>query len=155
MLLWFKTQRGTVAILDATNSTKERRRWIYDVLRVANVNVLFVESKCDDQSLIMSNIMEVKTTSPDYIGQDPEVAARDFRNRIANYEKVYETIDESEKEYPYVKLINVGHNVVINLINDYLSSRLVYYLTVLHIKPRSIWLSRVRDSPSATMCLCC
>lgn len=29
---------------------------------------LFVESKCDDDAVIMSNIMEVKTTSPDYIG---------------------------------------------------------------------------------------
>lgn len=154
MLLWFKTQNGTVAILDATNSTKERRKWIYEVLQSSNINVLFVESKCDDESLIMANIMEVKTTSPDYKGQDPEVAAKDFRNRIANYEKVYETIDESEKDLPYVKLINVGHNVVINMINDYLSSRLVYYLTVLHIKPRSIWLSRVSSIPTVSPCHC-
>ncbi|KKY20842.1 putative fructose-bisphosphatase [Phaeomoniella chlamydospora] len=146
MLLWFKLRKGTVAILDATNSTKERRKWIYDVLTASNVDVLFVESRCDDESLIMANIMEVKTTSPDYEGQDPETAARDFRNRIANYEKVYESIDESEKHYAYVKLVNVGHNVIINLIKDYLSSRLVYYLTVLHIKPRSIWLSRHGES---------
>jgi len=37
--------------------------------------------------------------------------------------------------------------VVINLIQDYLQSRLVYYLTNLHIKPRSIWLSRVCQHP--------
>lgn len=36
--------------------------------------------------------------------------------------------------------------VVINLIQDYLQSRLVYYLTNLHIKPRSIWLSRHGES---------
>ena len=143
LILYFKTGLGTVAILDATNSTKERRKWIHEVLTAAKVDVLFVESKCDDESLIMSNIIEVKTTSPDYVGQDPEEAARDFRNRIKNYEAVYESIDESEKHYSYVKLVNVGHNVIINLIKDYLSSRLVYYLTVLHIKPRSIWLSRV------------
>ena len=29
---------------------------------------LFVESKCDDEDLIMSNILEVKTSSPDYVG---------------------------------------------------------------------------------------
>lgn len=98
--------------------------------------------------------------------QDPEEAAKDFRDRIRNYEKVYQTIDESERQLTYVKIINIGYGtaaesirscqeseslmkhartrVVINLIQDYLQSRLVYYLTNLHIKPRSIWLSRVR-----------
>ncbi|KIV98107.1 hypothetical protein, variant 4 [Exophiala mesophila] len=107
---------------------------------------LFVESKCDDEDLIMSNILEVKTSSPDYVGQDPEEAARDFRDRIRNYEKVYQTIDESEKHLTYVKIINIGARTVINLIQDYLQSRLVYYLTNLHIKPRSIWLSRHGES---------
>ncbi len=69
---------------------------------------LFVESKCDDEDLIMSNILEVKTTSPDYVGQDPEEAATDFRDRIRNYEKVYQTIDESERGLTYVKIINIG-----------------------------------------------
>jgi 6-phosphofructo-2-kinase / fructose-2,6-biphosphatase 2 len=133
----------TVAILDATNSTRDRRRWVHERITAAGIDAIFVESKCDDEKLIMSNILEVKTTSPDYTGQDPEEAARDFRKRISNYEKVYETIDESERGYAYVKLINVGHRVIINLIQDYLSSRLVYYLINLHIKPRHIWLSRV------------
>lgn len=144
MLNWFKTGKGVVAILDATNSTKERRKWIYESCRDADIETLFVESICDDEDLIMTNILEVKTTSPDYKGQDPELAAVDFRNRIRNYEKVYETIDDNEKKYTYVKLINVGSTVIINQIKDYLSSRLVYYIQNLHIKPRSIWLSRVR-----------
>ena len=147
MCQWFKEGRGLVAILDATNSTKSRRRWILERCQAANIETLFVESKCDDEDLIMQNILEVKTTSPDYKGQDPEEAALDFRNRIRNYEKVYETIDEDERDLTFVKLINVGHQVVINQIRDYLQSRVVYYLMNLHIRPRSIWLSRV-GSPS-------
>lgn len=145
MLRWFKEKNGTVAILDATNSTKARRRWIYETCKNAGIDTLFVESVCDNEEIIMHNILEVKTTSPDYVGLDPEVAAQDFRNRIRNYEKVYETIDEDEKQYTYVKLINVSSTVIINQIKDYLSSRLVYYLQNLHIKPRSIWLSRVSN----------
>ena len=146
MLLWFNQGKGTVAILDATNSTKSRRRWIHERCTVAGIATIYVESKCDDEGLIMSNIKEVKTTSPDYVGQDPEAAAQDFRNRIRNYEKVYQTIDEDEKDITYVKLINVGHQVIINQIRDYLQSRVVYYLMNLHIKPRSIWLSRHGES---------
>ena len=78
--------------------------------------------------------------------QDPEAAAKDFRDRIKNYERVYQTIDESEKHLTYVKITNIGHQVTINMVQDYLQSRLVYYLTNLHIKPRSIWLSRHGES---------
>ncbi|OCK80847.1 fructose-2,6-bisphosphatase-like protein [Lepidopterella palustris CBS 459.81] len=146
MCKWFEEGRGLIAILDATNSTKRRRRWIQERCRSENIETLFVESKCDDEDLIMSNILEVKTTSPDYVGQDPEDAVKDFRNRIRNYEKVYQTIDEDEYDLTYVKLINVGKQVIINQIQDYLQSRVVYYLMNLHIKPRSIWLSRHGES---------
>ena len=149
MCKWFSEGRGLIAILDATNSTKDRRKWIKDRCAAENIETLFVESKCEDESIIMSNILEVKTTSPDYVGQDPEEAAQDFRNRIRNYEKVYETIDEDEWDMTYVKLINVGSHVIINQIQDYLQSRVVYYLMNLHIRPRSIWLSRVCVSPKA------
>lgn len=143
MVRWFNKGEGTVAILDATNSTKDRRRWIQGRCVAANIETLFVESKCDDEELVMSNIMDVKTSSADYSGQNPEDAARDFRERIKNYEKVYQTIDEDEADMTYVKLINVGSQVIINRIQDYLQSRVVYYLMNLHIKPRSIWISRV------------
>ena len=146
MVKWLREGQGVIAILDATNSTKPRRRWIQDRCQAEGIETLFVESKCDDEDLIMSNILEVKTTSPDYKGQDPEIAAQDFRERIRNYEKVYETIDQDEGDMTYVKIINVGHQVIINRIQDYLQSRVVYYLMNLHIKPRSIWLSRVSHS---------
>lgn len=141
LIEWFESGKGTVAILDATNSTKERRRWIAKRCAAHGFEVMFVESKCDDQELIMANIREVKTNSPDYEGQDPELAAQDFVRRIKHYEGVYETI--TEPDLTYVKLVNVGAQVVINCIRDYLQSRIVYYLMNLHIKPRSIWLSRV------------
>ena len=143
MIKWFEQGKGIVAVLDATNSSKKRRRWVHERCEANNIETLYVESMCDDEALVMSNVLEVKTTSPDYKGQDPEVAAQDFRNRIRNYEKVYQTIDEDEKDLTYVKLINVGKQVIINKIRDYLQSRVVYYLMNLHIKPRSIWLSRV------------
>ena len=147
MIKWFNEEKGVVAILDATNSTKGRRRWVDDRCKEAHIQTLYVESKCEDESLVMANIMDVKTTSPDYKGQDPEEAARDFRNRIRNYEKVYQTIDETEKDLAFVQLINVGARVIINGIKDYMSSRVIYFLMNLHIKPRSIWLSRVGPPP--------
>ena len=146
MIKWFEEEKGVVGVFDATNSTKKRRAWISQWCDLHNIHTLFVESKCDNEEIIMESILEVKTTSPDYVGQDPEQAAKDFRNRIRNYEKVYQTIDEDEKDLTYVKLIDVGSQVIINGIQDYLQSRVVYFLMNLHIRPRSIWLSRHGES---------
>ncbi|CCC05221.1 hypothetical protein SMACR_08713 [Sordaria macrospora] len=147
MLRWFK-KGGVVGILDATNSTKERRKWVLDIMTQNNIEVIFVESKCDDENMIMMNIRDVKTTSPDYQGQDPETAALDFRNRIRNYEKVYKSLNEDgdEEDLTFLKIMNVGKQVIINRIRDYLQSRIVYYLMNLHIRPRSVWLSRHGES---------
>ncbi|CAN8104067.1 unnamed protein product [Discula destructiva] len=148
MLKWFREENGVVALLDATNSTKERRKWILDICTNAGVEVIYVESKCDDENLIMANIRDVKTTSPDYKGQDPEQAALDFRTRIRNYEKVYKSVNEDgdEEHLTFLKIMNVGKQVIINRIQDYLQSRVVYYLMNLHIRPRSVWLSRHGES---------
>ncbi|KAJ2899780.1 hypothetical protein MKZ38_002793 [Zalerion maritima] len=147
MMGWFRTG-GVIGILDATNSTKTRRRWVEDILTREGIETLYVESKCDDEDLIMANIRDVKTTSPDYRGQDPEKAAQDFRNRIRNYEKVYQSVDADgdEGDLTYLKLMDVGKQVIINRIKDYLQSRVVYYLMNLHIRPRSVWLSRHGES---------
>ena len=143
MCRWFRSTENLIAILDATNSTKPRRRWIKERCDAEGIETIFVESKCDREDIILSNILEVKTTSPDYQGQDPEEAAKDFRERIKMYEQVYETLDEDESDLTYCKIIDVGSQVIINRIQDYLQSRVVYYLMNLHIKPRSIWISRV------------
>ncbi len=75
MLKFFKNG-GVVGILDATNSTKERRKWVLDTITKEGIELIFVESRCDDEELIMANIRDVKTTSPDYVGQDPRLLPR-------------------------------------------------------------------------------
>jgi hypothetical protein len=45
----------------------------------------------------------------DYRGVDPEKALADFRQRVAEYEKVYQTVEDSEDDGNacYVKVYNV------------------------------------------------
>ncbi|ORY77742.1 6-phosphofructo-2-kinase-domain-containing protein [Protomyces lactucae-debilis] len=148
MISWFKDETHVVGVLDATNSTKQRRKWLKQTCDAHGIAVLFVESVCDDEDLIMRNILEVKVSSPDYAGQDPEKASADFRERIKNYERAYEAIDVDgdEQSYTSVKMINGGNQVMVNHVKHYLESRIVHFLQNLHIKPRSIWLSRHGES---------
>lgn len=144
MKSWFEEDvDGTaVAIYDATNSRKDRRKIIKEFCDKINVDVLFLESICTDESLILQNIMQVKVSSPDYAHMMPEEAAEDFKNRIRHYEEAYETMEESDLSF--VQIVNVSSKVIINKISCFLQSRIVYYLVNLHIKPRSIYISRVK-----------
>ena len=72
IMKWYSEERGVVAILDATNSTRKRREWIVGKCKESGIRVMFVESICDSEELVLSNILDVKVSSPDYIGQDPE-----------------------------------------------------------------------------------
>jgi 6-phosphofructo-2-kinase/fructose-2,6-biphosphatase 2 len=144
MIRFFEKDGGIVAIYDATNSTLKRRKWILETLAKHDVEVLFIESICQEDEIVMRNIREVKLLSPDYVHVDPDVAAEDFKARIEHYQEQYETIsEEKENDISYIKLINVGHQFIINMIRGYLESKVIQFLMNLHIVPRKIYLSRV------------
>ncbi|KAG0344637.1 Fructose-2,6-bisphosphatase [Podila humilis] len=144
MIKWFNKNEGVVALYDATNSTRARREMLLSACKKHGIEVMFIESICQDESLVLHNIMDVKLSSPDYEDMDPEQAAEDFKARIVHYEEAYETI--TEDNLTYIKLINVGSQVIISHIQGYLQSRIVYYLMNLHIAPRSIFFSRHGES---------
>ncbi|KAI9276018.1 6-phosphofructo-2-kinase-domain-containing protein [Sporodiniella umbellata] len=144
MIDWYSKEDGIAAIFDATNSTKADRAWINEELTKSNIQVLFIESICDVHNIIMSNIKDVKLSSPDYENLDPEVATQDYIDRIDRYEAYYETM--TEKELTYMKLINMGSQYIINTIRGYLESKIVYYLMNLHTRPKRIWFSRHGES---------
>lgn len=140
---------GKVAIHDATNSTQQRRKILLETVAAhhTNIQAFFVESICTDQQVLDQN-MQMKLQGPDYAHMDPEKALEDFKERVANYEKSYATISEEEEELglSYIKIINVGKKVIANAIHGYLPSQCVLYLMQIHIKPRTIWLTRHGES---------
>lgn len=139
MIAWLG-RGGQVGIYDATNSTRQRRDAVRRRCEEAGLDVVFVETICNDAAIVDNNVRQTKATSPDYEGVDSDAAVRDFRQRISHYERVYEPVDELDGAF--VKLIDVGKRVVAHNIRGYLPARLVYFLMNLHIQPRPILLSR-------------
>lgn len=145
LIKWLK-EGGNVGIHDATNSTRYRRASIEArVAQEPGMHLIFLESCCDDPATIAANVaLKVSSGDPDYKDIPPEEAKRDFLRRISEYEKVYETI--TEPHLSYVKIVNVGSQVTVSRIHGYLQSRIAFYLMNLHLKPRSIYLSRHGES---------
>ncbi|NXC41406.1 F262 bisphosphatase, partial [Penelope pileata] len=113
-----------------------------------SLQVFFVESVCDDPEVIAANILEVKVSSPDYPERNRENVMDDFLKRIECYKVTYQPLDpdEYDKDLSFIKVINVGQRFLVNRVQDYIQSKIVYYLMNIHVQPRTIYLCRHGES---------
>jgi len=143
----FLSNGGQVSILDATNTTIDRRMYVYERCKKSGIKTFFIESICDDPDVIYQNILEVKLSSPDYKNCSDEEAVNDFIERIRHYKDQYQTVDlDLEQFLSFIKIINVGQKFLVNRISGYLQTRAVYFLMNIHVTPRSIYLTRHGES---------
>ncbi|XP_078159910.1 6-phosphofructo-2-kinase/fructose-2,6-bisphosphatase-like isoform X1 [Carex rostrata] len=145
MLYWMQ-EGGQVGIFDATNSTKSRRNLLMK-MAAGKCKIIFLETICNDERIIERNIRLKVQQSPDYANEpDFEAGLRDFKERLKNYEKVYEPVEEGS----YVKMIDIatehGGRLEINNISGYLPGRMVFFLVNTHLTPRPILLTRHGES---------
>ncbi|XP_068841972.1 6-phosphofructo-2-kinase/fructose-2,6-bisphosphatase 2 [Capricornis sumatraensis] len=141
-------ESGQIAVFDATNTTRERRDLILNFAEENSFKVFFVESVCDDPDVIAANILEVKVSSPDYPERNRENVMDDFLKRIECYKVTYQPLDPDshDKDLSFIKVINVGQRLLVNKVQDYIQSKIVYYLMNIHVHPRTIYLCRHGES---------
>jgi len=142
MVRWFRDEEGIAAIYDATNATRAKRELLLQHCQQLEVQVMFIESVCEDEAIRLANAIEMQRFAPDYERMDPKLALQDYSDRVGHYKGHYETI--TENDLTYIKLIDAGSQVIVSQIKGYLQSRVMYYLMNLRITPRNIYFSRVR-----------
>nr|KAF6413946.1 6-phosphofructo-2-kinase/fructose-2,6-biphosphatase 2 [Molossus molossus] len=120
---------GQIAVFDATNTTRERRDMILDFAKE-------------------NSFKEVKVSSPDYPERNRENVMEDFLKRIECYKVTYQPLDPDnyDKDLSFIKVINVGQRFLVNRVQDYIQSKIVYYLMNIHVHPRTIYLCRHGES---------
>ncbi|KAB5546686.1 hypothetical protein PHYPO_G00074870 [Pangasianodon hypophthalmus] len=145
---YLNEEGGQIAVFDATNTTRERRDLILDFAQENAYKVFFVESICDDPDVIAENIMDVKVSSPDYPERDRESVMEDFLKRIECYKVTYQPLDPDnhDKERSFIQVINVGQRFLVNRVQDYIQSKIVYYLMNIHMHKHTIYLCRHGES---------
>ncbi|KAJ6803896.1 6-phosphofructo-2-kinase/fructose-2,6-bisphosphatase-like [Iris pallida] len=145
MISWMQ-EGGQVGIFDATNSTRQRRNMLMKMAE-GKCKIIFLETLCNDERIIERNIRLKIQQSPDYAEEsDFEAGLQDFKSRLANYEKVYEPVEEGS----YIKMIDMvsghGGQIQVNNISGYLPGRIVFFLVNTHLTPRPILLTRHGES---------
>ncbi|KAG5512410.1 hypothetical protein GH5_08261 [Leishmania sp. Ghana 2012 LV757] len=127
-----------VGILDATNTTRKRRAWLSDYFQqeaqryAVPYRLLFIESVCNDDAIVTENILRSKCDNDDFKSlKDVSAVISEFRSRILQYEKVYETL-EAEERMPYIKIVDVKRHVILHRVPNGLGSRIAFFLLNLH-----------------------
>ncbi|XP_061909948.1 6-phosphofructo-2-kinase/fructose-2,6-bisphosphatase 2-like isoform X4 [Entelurus aequoreus] len=72
----------------------------------------------------------------------------DFLKRIECYKVTYQPLDpdEHDKNLSFIQVINVGRRFLVNRVQDYIQSKIVYYLMNIHVHSHSIYLCRHGES---------
>ncbi|CED82427.1 cytoplasm protein [Phaffia rhodozyma] len=141
---FFQKEGGQVVIYDANNGVRKTRYELWKRFNEAGIKVIFLESMCDRDEIVEANIRSVKLSSPDYRGWNSDDAVRDYWSRIRDQERSYEPIVDPDAAW--IKVINVGERIVINRIEGYLQSRIIFFLMNIHNRPRTIYFARSGQS---------
>ncbi len=98
--------RGQVAILDATNVSRERRNMIEE--RLDDHPILFIECINDDEDILNLSILE-KTKLPEFSHLDRPTAEREFLKRIDYYRMIYAPLTS---ERNYIRMDSLKHMII-------------------------------------------
>ena len=145
LLNWLNLE-GQIAFFDATNSDKNRRKYI--IKNSQQYKVIFLELIANDDNIINKNL-ELKLISPDYYDKDRNFALEDFKKRLNFYESKYESINDDEN-VNYIKIINFTEKLLIKNIYGINESLLISYLMNLRLNKYPIYLTRHGQSINNT-----
>lgn len=145
LLKWISLE-GDIGIFDATNTTKDRRKYlITEMLKSpTKIKSVFLELITHDNDIIKTNL-KLKMRSPDYLNQDQSYALQDFKKRLSLYEDIYQVIDDNE-DISYIKKYNLNNKICIRNISGICESLIISFLTNLRIVNYPIYISRHGES---------
>ncbi|MBN1382394.1 MAG: histidine phosphatase family protein [Deltaproteobacteria bacterium] len=102
----FLTNNGQVAILDATNVSRERRELIESYL--TDHPILYIECINQDREILQLSILE-KVKTPEFANFTHADAIYEFRKRIEYYEMIYVPLKE---ENNYIKMDSLYNRIL-------------------------------------------
>jgi 6-phosphofructo-2-kinase/fructose-2,6-biphosphatase 2 len=143
---WFKDKHA-VAVLDGTNVTREFRAQLQERCLANGARVMFVESICNDDQQIIHSIMNSRAGQPNFQEQQVDEIIEHYREKVEYYRQFYQPMDpEADADLCFVRMVDVGRNLFANRTSGYLEMRITRYLLNLHVRNRTIYITRHGES---------
>jgi broad specificity phosphatase PhoE len=145
MVKFLQENQNGVAILDSTNSSKERRNLVHDAVLRTGATITWIEINSDNVKFLADQVTEIAKTSPDYEDVDEEEAKADYRRRQGFYAAMYKPILESdpvEGRRSFFKCDHSKHHFVTHRVRGHLPLKVVHFIMNLRNSSHSFFLSR-------------
>lgn len=143
---FMKSNPQGVAILDSTNATFQRRNSLASLIHSTGAKMMFVEVSNNDEKSLNEAYIQIIKGSPDYEGIPADIATADFKQKIAQYQTVYETIDSGlhpiESTWNYIKCDLQSCHFTIHNVRGYLQQKISHFLMNLRTEEHIFYLSR-------------
>jgi hypothetical protein len=150
LLGWLETEKGQIAIFDASNVTIARRAKLTELInrhmnkhRSSSISAVYIESICTNEELLQRNMLIKVKLSADFKGMPVEEAMTDLGERIAHYEKNYQTVREAEGSY--IKIFDLRAKVHACNIYGRMSKSVLPYLMAVHAIDRPVFILPVYE----------
>ncbi|KAJ8875930.1 hypothetical protein PR048_023838 [Dryococelus australis] len=143
---WLQESAGSsVAILDGTNTTQNQRQALHNhIVSKLGYRLLFVELICGDEAILMRNIKEVLTNSPDYKDMAQEKAQDDFEQKVQHYLEQYEPLSSKrDSHFSYIKVVDEGVEITTHKLRGHLESKVHVFVANFSQAPKTLYFSRV------------
>jgi len=145
LLNWLNNEHGEIGIFDACNVTIARRAKLHELINMHNalhpghkIGMVFIESICTDAEVVQRE-MEIKVQmSDDFKGMPKTEALDDLQERIAHYEKTYQTVRAEEGSY--IKIFDLRAKVHASNIYGRMAKSVLPYIMNVHILVRPVFL---------------
>jgi len=137
--LRYLNRGGEIAILDGTNTTRERRNLIKErVAREDGYDILWIESSWSDVALSDDQFEDLKN-SPDFIDK------LDYERRLEHYRASYETLTEADGAF--IRVNDKGSTMLtLHAIHGFLPTKIVSFVMNLKPRPSPLYICRHGES---------
>eukprot|EP00746_Dinoflagellata_sp_MGD_P085429 gnl/MRDRNA2_/MRDRNA2_33815_c0_seq1.p1 gnl/MRDRNA2_/MRDRNA2_33815_c0~~gnl/MRDRNA2_/MRDRNA2_33815_c0_seq1.p1 ORF type:complete len:528 (-),score=91.45 gnl/MRDRNA2_/MRDRNA2_33815_c0_seq1:86-1669(-) len=130
-----------------SGSSKERRWSMQAQLDEINIKckLLFIEVIVTDPDMVHKFLVSRAAAEEDEQDEGKiEAQVKKIEASIKDYSRIFVTLqdDGSEDDLSYMKMINYGARIVTNRMRGFLCMRIVQYLSHVHPRPHTIYLSR-------------
>lgn len=142
---------GQIAILDGSNTSKERQIAIKDHVEAlsqhsdAAIKVVWIEVCSNENEFVDANIREMLALSPDFVHSTEDSCFDEVYSRIKMYEPSYHSV-ANHLDDSFMILTNCGEQVHTNKMRGYILGRIVFFLMNLRASRSPIYFTRHGES---------
>jgi len=142
---YLSSHSNAIVIMDGTNATHERRREVFNQMKIARAKLIFVEVTNDSADFLSNQYKNIVKTCPDYAGISHSEAELDYARRVEHYRLHFESLDDThevESRWCFFRCDHSRKNFSLHNVHGYLPLKVVNFIMNMRTGIHSFYMTR-------------